>query len=103
MTINTAGILLIIHLLWNIYFFIWIQSIFSPNGYKCDTKDGRCLKGDVSLPFYQKIKAIAKKLETVPCADGKSECPDGSTCCQLADGQYGCCPLVNVIILFIFD
>ena len=83
-------------------FFICIQLKFSPNGYKCDTKDGRCLKGDVSLPFYQKIKAIAKKVETVPCADGKSECPDGSTCCQLASGQYGCCPLVNVKFFFFF-
>lgn len=27
------------------------------------------------------------------CPDGKSECPTGSTCCQMATGEYGCCPL----------
>ncbi|PAA52878.1 hypothetical protein BOX15_Mlig012272g1, partial [Macrostomum lignano] len=25
--------------------------------------------------------------------DGQSQCPDGSTCCKLQSGQYGCCPL----------
>jgi len=54
------------------------------------------------LPFYHKIKSISKKVETVPCPDGKSECPDGSTCCQLADGSYGCCPLPNVKKVLIF-
>ena len=79
--------------------FNFIQN--SPNGYKCDTKDGRCLKGDVSLPFYHKIKAIVKKVESVECPDGESECPDGSTCCQLSDGQYGCCPLEKVNHFFL--
>ena len=67
--------IILILILISISFFISLQYKFSPNGYKCDTKDGRCIKGDVSLPFYQKIKAIAKKVETVPCPDGKSECP----------------------------
>jgi progranulin len=58
-----------------------------PNGYTCDTKDGRCLKGLLSVPFFNKIEAI--KVEAVPCPDGKSQCPDGSTCCQLASGQWG--------------
>ena len=75
MTINIAGILWIIYLDYKSFFIILIQLKFSPNGYKCDTKDGRCIKGDVSLPFYQKIKALVKKVETVPCPDGQSECP----------------------------
>ena len=61
-----------------------------PNGYTCDTKDGRCNKGDVSLPFFTKIAAIKKEeVSTVTCPDGQSECPDQSTCCQLASGAYG--------------
>ncbi|CAF1486655.1 unnamed protein product [Adineta steineri] len=34
---------------------------------------------------------------TVPCPGGSSSCPDGSTCCQLSSGQYGCCPLVDAV------
>jgi hypothetical protein len=31
-----------------------------PNGYTCDTKDGRCLKGEISVPFFPKTKAIVQ-------------------------------------------
>ena len=24
-------------------------------------------------------------------------CPDGNTCCRLASGQWGCCPLPNAV------
>ena len=44
-------------------------------GYTCDTKDGRCNKGEISIPFYQKISALKKvELKTVTCPDGSSEC-----------------------------
>ena len=36
------------------------------------------------------------KLQSVECSDG-SACPDGSTCCELASGGYGCCPLPNAV------
>ena len=26
------------------------------------------------------------------CPDHKMQCPDGTTCCKLYDGGYGCCP-----------
>ena len=26
------------------------------------------------------------------CADKKSQCPDGTTCCELKSGAFGCCP-----------
>ena len=71
-----------------------------PNGYTCDTTSGRCNKGDISLPFYQKIKAskVAEtKVETVVCPGGNATCPDGSTCCQLSSGDYGCCPLPQAV------
>jgi hypothetical protein len=70
-----------------------------PSGYTCDVKDGRCNKGDVSLPFYQKISAkLVKKIETkesikassVVCPDGASFCPKDYTCCKMVDGSYGC-------------
>ncbi|XP_055079789.1 progranulin-like isoform X2 [Periophthalmus magnuspinnatus] len=32
----------------------------------------------------------------VQCED-RSSCPDHNTCCQLASGEYGCCPLENAV------
>ena len=65
-----------------------------PSGYTCDVKDGRCNKGDVSMPFYKKIAALPTKQSKVgaECPGGGAECPTGTTCCQLASGEYGCCP-----------
>ena len=34
--------------------------------------------------------------ESVICPDTQSVCPDGTTCCKLSSGQYGCCPFPNV-------
>ena len=73
--------------------------------YTCDVADGRCNKGDVSLPFYKKIEAISLKKEkkdnlsltSVVCPDGSSFCPRDYTCCKMADSSYGCCPLENAI------
>ena len=33
---------------------------------------------------------------SVQCDDG-SECPDGTTCCKLSYGQWGCCPYPNAV------
>ncbi|KAL3111749.1 hypothetical protein niasHT_011036 [Heterodera trifolii] len=36
--------------------------------------------------------------ERVNCPDGRSFCPENTTCCQLSDeGHYGCCPLPKAI------
>ena len=51
-----------------------------PSGYTCDVKDGRCNKGDVSLPFYKKIAAtpkINKENVGTECPGGGAECPTG--------------------------
>lgn len=37
---------------------------------------------------------------SVICPDQTSMCPDGSTCCQLATGEYGCCPHPKVSELY---
>jgi hypothetical protein len=36
----------------------------------------------------------APKVSDVQCKDGSS-CPDGSTCCALNSGGYGCCPYAD--------
>ena len=35
--------------------------------------------------------------KSVICPDKKVECPDGNTCCKLANEQYDCCPLPNAV------
>uniref|UniRef100_H2T2B2 Granulin b n=1 Tax=Takifugu rubripes TaxID=31033 RepID=H2T2B2_TAKRU len=34
---------------------------------------------------------------SIICPDGKSRCQLGHTCCQLASGAYGCCPLQQAV------
>lgn len=41
--------------------------------------------------------------ETHLCPDKKGSCPEDSTCCQRLTGDYGCCPLPEVLLsLFYF-
>ncbi|XP_038077891.1 uncharacterized protein LOC119745555 isoform X14 [Patiria miniata] len=68
-----------------------------PNGYKCDVSTGSCSKGGLTVPWAEKNVAKPVKVESVVCPDGQSECPDGNTCCKLASGQWGCCPLPNAV------
>ena len=85
-----------------------------PSGFKCDLSHGVCRKGTEQLPWLMKIlaKPISKfepsdltltsaiDLEHNPhcvvCPDGRSQCPDGTTCCVMPGGIYGCCPLPDV-------
>lgn len=36
--------------------------------------------------------------KAIICSDQRSECPDETTCCELLDGSWGCCPLAKVIL-----
>ena len=67
-----------------------------PSGYTCDVSAGKCNKGSVQIPMFSKIAATST-LKNVVCPGGQSQCPDGSTCCELSSGQYGCCPLPNAV------
>jgi len=62
-----------------------------PDGYICDLKDMQCVK---QLGGGKKKKITMKSLQ-VPKV--KDDCPDGTcssdeTCCQLENGDWGCCP-----------
>ena len=37
------------------------------------------------------------------CPDGQSECKTGQTCCKLASGQYGCCPIPKVLLHILYN
>ncbi|XP_078251393.1 progranulin-like isoform X1 [Rhinoraja longicauda] len=56
-----------------------------PKSFQCDKARKTC------------IKPIAENMKAVICPDRASECPDGSTCCQLSDQQWGCCPLEKAV------
>ena len=74
-----------------------------PNGYTCDVVTSQCHKGDISIPMKRKLPAVQlRNVRSVICPDEQSTCPDGSTCCKLASGQYGCCPLEKVSLCMIF-
>ncbi|XP_062936998.1 progranulin isoform X1 [Cynocephalus volans] len=73
-----------------------------PHGATCDLAHTRCLTSTGTHPLAKKIPAQrtnrAVALPTsVLCPDGRSLCSDGSTCCELPSGKYGCCPMPNAI------
>ncbi|NWS33954.1 GRN protein, partial [Polioptila caerulea] len=68
-----------------------------PQGYTCDPEGGSCLQGGgTRRPWVRKIPALPRGGQVtsgnVKC-DEETSCPDGSTCCRLSLGTWGCCPL----------
>ncbi len=56
----------------------------------------------MSIPFFKKVEAKKNKdvHATVVCPGGGAECPAGTTCCELSEGEYGCCPLENAVVFY---
>ncbi|KAG1967864.1 progranulin [Pimephales promelas] len=71
-----------------------------PAHYKCDVSSVSCIKGDVVIPWYNKIASQSSSpnsdLGTNKC-DEQSSCPADSTCCHLTTGEWGCCPLPEAV------
>ncbi|XP_048059700.1 granulin a isoform X9 [Megalobrama amblycephala] len=72
-----------------------------PAYYKCDVSRVSCIKGDVVIPWYNKIAAQSSltpnsDLNTNKC-DEQSSCSTDSTCCRLTTGEWGCCPLPQAV------
>nr|XP_055038811.1 granulin b isoform X1 [Misgurnus anguillicaudatus]XP_055038812.1 granulin b isoform X1 [Misgurnus anguillicaudatus]XP_055038813.1 granulin b isoform X1 [Misgurnus anguillicaudatus] len=63
-------------------------------GTLCDLEHAKCVNKTHILDWVEKV---ATKQEAVVCPDQVSECPDDSTCCQMPDGTWGCCPLKNAV------
>ncbi|KAM9000134.1 progranulin isoform 1-T2 [Sarcophilus harrisii] len=76
-----------------------------PQGTSCDLAHAHCITASGgTFPWAQ--KSLAKKTQqdreamtvtNVVCPDAHSQCPEGTTCCQLPSGSYGCCPLPNAV------
>ncbi|XP_015269644.1 PREDICTED: granulins-like, partial [Gekko japonicus] len=70
-----------------------------PSGFRCGPSAGTCVKDGESIPWLEKRPAIVRITSSsrdVRCDDQVS-CPDGQTCCQLASGAWGCCPLPQAV------
>lgn len=71
-----------------------------PRHTLCDVAHGRCLKGVVeTVPWQEKLRARplnSTEVRDIRC-DGFSSCPDGTTCCKLASGSWGCCPMPSAV------
>ncbi|XP_041087697.1 multiple epidermal growth factor-like domains protein 6 isoform X6 [Polyodon spathula] len=57
-----------------------------PDGYKCSDDGSSCTR-------HTEVSVVG----AVICPDQESECPDETTCCELPDGSWGCCPMVNAV------
>ncbi|XP_016088172.1 granulins-like isoform X2 [Sinocyclocheilus grahami] len=72
-----------------------------PANYECDVTRVSCIRGNVVIPWYNKISAQSTPapsldLGTVEC-DEQSSCSADSTCCHLSTGEWGCCPLPEAV------
>nr|XP_046232541.1 granulin b isoform X2 [Scatophagus argus] len=74
-------------------------------GTVCDLVHAKCVNKTVSLPWMRRVPAkqallvplLGERVKAVICPDQESECPDDTTCCQLLDGSWGCCPLAKAV------
>ncbi|KAL2101370.1 hypothetical protein ACEWY4_003131 [Coilia grayii] len=72
-----------------------------PHGYQCNMATTTCTKGDVTIPWYNKMSAQSTPSPNQPVAaatcNASSKCSSDSSCCQLSDGKWGCCPLTEAV------
>ncbi|XP_030626136.1 granulin b [Chanos chanos] len=65
----------------------------------CDLEHSKCINKTISLPLVRRTpaKQATEQVKAVVCPDGESECPDDTTCCEMPDGNWGCCPMVKAV------
>ncbi|XP_069490386.1 progranulin isoform X2 [Ambystoma mexicanum] len=57
-----------------------------PRGFRCSNDGRSCLQHSES-----------SEANAIVCPDGESECPNESTCCEMQDHSWGCCPMPKAI------
>ncbi|KAG7515014.1 hypothetical protein JOB18_047598 [Solea senegalensis] len=65
-----------------------------PSHTVCELDHGICRSAQSSVPLLKKIPAVPND---VVCPDKAASCPDQTTCCQMTNGSYGCCPMPNAV------
>lgn len=67
-------------------------------GTLCDMEHGTCVNKTHTLEWVRRVGAKQiTRAQAVVCPDQESECPDDTTCCQMPDGTWGCCPMPNAV------
>ncbi|XP_069016110.1 granulin b isoform X2 [Embiotoca jacksoni] len=74
-------------------------------GTACDLVHEKCVNKTVSLPWMRRLPTqparllpqLGSAVKAVVCPDQESECPDETTCCELPDGSWGCCPFAKAV------
>lgn len=71
-----------------------------PSGYTCDKEKPVCVKGNLQIPWFEKLPAtkfeVTSRLGDIKC-DGTTSCVAATTCCRLRTGKWGCCPLAQAV------
>ncbi|XP_067869322.1 progranulin-like [Heterodontus francisci] len=73
-----------------------------PSETKCDLKQSKCVSKYGMMEMWKKFPAHRRfamrdtKVQVVQC-NGTEVCPDNNTCCKLASGQFGCCPIPEAV------
>ncbi|XP_041029341.1 granulin b isoform X2 [Carcharodon carcharias] len=73
-----------------------------PSETKCDLKQSKCVSQFGMMEMWKKFPAHKRftmkntKVQVVHCNDTMA-CPDGNTCCKLASGDFGCCPIAKAV------
>ncbi|KAG8446959.1 hypothetical protein GDO86_014411 [Hymenochirus boettgeri] len=70
-----------------------------PSGTICDLAHKKCVSPSGEGPLLDKIPAVQEGnfvSSDVQC-DDLSSCPDKQTCCRLASGEWGCCPIEQAV------
>uniref|UniRef100_A0A3P8Y7L9 Granulins domain-containing protein n=1 Tax=Esox lucius TaxID=8010 RepID=A0A3P8Y7L9_ESOLU len=80
-----------------------------PYGYRCSNPFTQCVRSDglrtaegvispslpllqsYAVPLHRDDPQLDISVSLVWC-DSRTSCPDGTTCCRLASGSWGCCP-----------
>lgn len=71
-----------------------------PKNNVCDLAQQRCTTSnnqDDSMPLAKKFTWKNPGFHSITCPDQQSECPDSTTCCQMASGDWGCCPFDSAV------
>uniref|UniRef100_A0A8C7E1P3 Granulin n=1 Tax=Naja naja TaxID=35670 RepID=A0A8C7E1P3_NAJNA len=70
----------------------WEEAISCVDGCHCCPLGTHCsTDGRVCIENEDSTSAVI--VRAVQCPDSEWECPDGSTCCLMADESWGCCPM----------
>ncbi|KAM6450019.1 progranulin isoform 2-T2 [Liasis olivaceus] len=70
----------------------WEEAMSCADGYHCCPLGTHC-SADGRVCIENEDLTSAAIVSAVQCPDSEWECPNDSTCCLMADGSWGCCPM----------